>query len=402
MLRVEFDGQLHEWFDPADLGALARSPELAGLLRENVARYFGVPALRQAIYDEDGLLTTSADFSRALQRVSPKLYVYDVQKIPPEMRNRTVEALEQLGAEVEQSFECFGAQSARGVARASTASAIAAAAASASAVGTFGGGGCGGEDATLLIPATIAPADRHHRLSDGAQVGALATGAAGSGSLCVEGGSGGTPAGEVVVPRVVAGLDARTATDVDSTRREYEGLQPQQAQHTHHPQMARSATVALPLQEICRSSESPGRRRYTQTPCIPLTAACGGVASPAGSPAARAHHDSAACFLSGVALQAPACNGGVVRASSVGLVRRASPSRPALRTPRSTSVGGHRAQARSPASSATSPLPPPPRQRQLLLRQPPLLPPAQSRGPTGRRACGSWRRRPSRTDSLSA
>jgi len=109
MLRVEVHGLLHDWFDVGDMGDFIRSPSFAGTLRENVARYFGVPLERQAIYDEDGLLTTCADFSRALQRVYPKLYVYDLDEMGPELRARAVEELRQLDAEVEQSWRHFGA-----------------------------------------------------------------------------------------------------------------------------------------------------------------------------------------------------------------------------------------------------------------------------------------------------
>lgn len=109
MLRVEVHGLLHDWFDVGDMGDFIRSPAFAGTLRENVSRYFGVPLERQAIYDEDGLLTTCADFSRALQRVYPKLYVYDLDEMGPELRARAVEELRQLDAEVEQSWRHFGA-----------------------------------------------------------------------------------------------------------------------------------------------------------------------------------------------------------------------------------------------------------------------------------------------------
>eukprot|EP00913_Durusdinium_trenchii_P022467 g21104.t1 len=56
MLRVEVRGLLHDWFDVADMGDFIRSPQFAGTLRENVARYFGVPVERQAIYDEAAAL----------------------------------------------------------------------------------------------------------------------------------------------------------------------------------------------------------------------------------------------------------------------------------------------------------------------------------------------------------
>uniref|UniRef100_A0A7S4VIN1 Uncharacterized protein n=1 Tax=Alexandrium monilatum TaxID=311494 RepID=A0A7S4VIN1_9DINO len=113
VLRVEVNGLLHDWFDVDEMGDFVRSTAFAGTLRENVARYFGVPLEKQAIYDEDGLLTTSADFSRALQRVSPKLYVYDVYQMGQELRERTVEELEAIDAEVEQSWRHFGAYNSR-------------------------------------------------------------------------------------------------------------------------------------------------------------------------------------------------------------------------------------------------------------------------------------------------
>lgn len=109
MLRVEVRGLLHDWFDVADMGDFIRSPQFAGTLRENVARYFGVPIERQAIYDEDGLLTSCADYSRALQRFYPKLFIYDLEEMGPDLRARAVEELRQLDADVEQSYRQFGA-----------------------------------------------------------------------------------------------------------------------------------------------------------------------------------------------------------------------------------------------------------------------------------------------------
>lgn len=108
VLRVDVGGTLHDWFDVEEMSDFIRSQAFVGTLRENVARYFGVAVERQAIYDEDGLLTTSADFSRALQRVAPKLYVYDVNEMAPELRERTVEELQALDAEVEHSWRHFG------------------------------------------------------------------------------------------------------------------------------------------------------------------------------------------------------------------------------------------------------------------------------------------------------
>mmetsp|Transcript_67739 Transcript_67739/g.210398 ORF Transcript_67739/g.210398 Transcript_67739/m.210398 type:complete len:610 (+) Transcript_67739:160-1989(+) len=107
MLRVEVNGLLHDWFDIEEMGQFVRSPTFSSTLRENIARYFGVPVKNQAIYDEDGLLTTSADFSRALQRFTPKLYIYDAQEMGPHLRERTSEQLAMIDAEVEQSRRNF-------------------------------------------------------------------------------------------------------------------------------------------------------------------------------------------------------------------------------------------------------------------------------------------------------
>lgn len=107
VLRVEVNGSLHDWFDIEEMGDFVRSTAFADTLLENIARYFHVPVENQAIYDEDGLLTTSADFSRALQRVSPMLYIYDVSEMAPEMKERTVEELATINAGVEQTWKNF-------------------------------------------------------------------------------------------------------------------------------------------------------------------------------------------------------------------------------------------------------------------------------------------------------
>merc|ERR1719210_1093277 len=107
MLRVEVNGLLHDWFDIDEMGHFVRSRTFCTTLRENIARYFGVPVKNQAIYDEDGLLTTNADFSRALQRFAPKLYIYDAHEMGQHLRERTSEQLAMIDAEVEQSRRNF-------------------------------------------------------------------------------------------------------------------------------------------------------------------------------------------------------------------------------------------------------------------------------------------------------
>jgi len=112
ILRVEVAGMLHDWFCVEEMSDFLRTPAFARVLRENIARYFHVPIQRQAVYDEDGLLTSNADFRRALQRVSPKIYVYDMQDMAQELRDRTVEELQSLEAEVQSSWDAFGGLSA--------------------------------------------------------------------------------------------------------------------------------------------------------------------------------------------------------------------------------------------------------------------------------------------------
>lgn len=108
VLRIEVGGLLHDWFDVDEIGEFKRSPAFASTLRENIARYFHVAVERQVIYDEDGLLSTPADFSRALQRLHPKLYVYDVSQMDDELREKTVEELQTINQGVAKSWEHFG------------------------------------------------------------------------------------------------------------------------------------------------------------------------------------------------------------------------------------------------------------------------------------------------------
>jgi len=103
MLRVEVRGLLHDWFDVEEMGEMVRSASFAVTLRENIARYFGVPVKNQALYDEDGLLTTNADLLRTLQRVNPMLYVHDVKDMSAQLRDHTEKELAFIDAEVEQS-----------------------------------------------------------------------------------------------------------------------------------------------------------------------------------------------------------------------------------------------------------------------------------------------------------
>lgn len=107
MLRIEVGGESHDWFDVDELSAAVRSPTFANTLRSNISGYFGVPVEQQVIFDDDGLLATAADISRALQRVSPALYVYDFRSMTPEQKQAVVAGFQRKQVGVGQSLTSF-------------------------------------------------------------------------------------------------------------------------------------------------------------------------------------------------------------------------------------------------------------------------------------------------------
>eukprot|EP00933_Yihiella_yeosuensis_P016438 TRINITY_DN14048_c0_g1_i1.p1 TRINITY_DN14048_c0_g1~~TRINITY_DN14048_c0_g1_i1.p1 ORF type:complete len:644 (-),score=136.89 TRINITY_DN14048_c0_g1_i1:57-1919(-) len=120
MLRIEVNGLLHDWFDVDELGDMLKAPGFAATFRENIARYFGVPADKQALYDEDGLIATTLDLSRALQRYAPKLIVHYLDNLSPDLRDKTVSQLSKVSAEVEQCQRCLGSAKITGSTRQTT------------------------------------------------------------------------------------------------------------------------------------------------------------------------------------------------------------------------------------------------------------------------------------------
>lgn len=108
MLRVEVRGALHEWFDVAEMGESIRAPSFPSAFRSEIARYFGVAAPLQAIFDDDGLLATAADLSRALHHASPKLYVHDATELEPKLRAQIAGYLADLEAAAAELRERFG------------------------------------------------------------------------------------------------------------------------------------------------------------------------------------------------------------------------------------------------------------------------------------------------------
>mmetsp|Transcript_29483 Transcript_29483/g.67945 ORF Transcript_29483/g.67945 Transcript_29483/m.67945 type:complete len:503 (+) Transcript_29483:171-1679(+) len=111
MLRIEHKGQAYDWFNLDELSDVVRMNDFANTLRENVAHYFGVPTEWQAIYDEEGLLVTGVDFSRALQSVRPWLRVYDIREMMPDFREQTALKLATVSSEVTRLQRNLRAQS---------------------------------------------------------------------------------------------------------------------------------------------------------------------------------------------------------------------------------------------------------------------------------------------------
>lgn len=85
LLRVEFRGQPFDWFNLEDLGELVQSMDFVITLRENISHYFGVPSEWQIMFDDAGVICTSADLLRALQHSRPSLRVYDMREMPINM-----------------------------------------------------------------------------------------------------------------------------------------------------------------------------------------------------------------------------------------------------------------------------------------------------------------------------
>eukprot|EP00929_Paragymnodinium_shiwhaense_P096051 TRINITY_DN5749_c0_g1_i1.p1 TRINITY_DN5749_c0_g1~~TRINITY_DN5749_c0_g1_i1.p1 ORF type:complete len:531 (+),score=100.71 TRINITY_DN5749_c0_g1_i1:141-1733(+) len=109
MLRLEFKGQPYDWFNVDDMGDVVRSGDFANTLRENIAHYFGVPFECQAVFDEEGLLTTVVDYVRALQSVKPCLQVYDIRDMMPEVKEQAEQRLASIAAEVANAQRMFRA-----------------------------------------------------------------------------------------------------------------------------------------------------------------------------------------------------------------------------------------------------------------------------------------------------
>jgi hypothetical protein len=108
MLRIEFRGQPYDWFNlDGEIGDVIRSGDFANTLRENVAHYFGVPFEYQAVFDEEGLLSTVVDFVRALQAVKPSLQVFDIREMAPKARERASAQLAIVLDEVKRAQQMF-------------------------------------------------------------------------------------------------------------------------------------------------------------------------------------------------------------------------------------------------------------------------------------------------------
>lgn len=105
LLRVEYRGQVYDWFDLDELGDVVRAADVAGTLRENISHYFDVPRACQIVCDCEGVLASAADFARALRPGSSegaRLIVHDVRDLAMEFRERTAQQLQDIATEIAQ------------------------------------------------------------------------------------------------------------------------------------------------------------------------------------------------------------------------------------------------------------------------------------------------------------
>lgn len=103
MLRIEYKGQPYDWFNLDEMGDIVRTNDFSSTLRENITHYFGVPFEHQAIYDEEGLLSSMVDFARALRSVRPWLRVYDAREMTVDLKEITSKQLAEIHADVVRS-----------------------------------------------------------------------------------------------------------------------------------------------------------------------------------------------------------------------------------------------------------------------------------------------------------
>uniref|UniRef100_A0A7S4QZL7 PDZ domain-containing protein n=1 Tax=Alexandrium monilatum TaxID=311494 RepID=A0A7S4QZL7_9DINO len=109
MLRVEFKGQPYDWFNLDEMGELVRSEDFVNTLRENIVHYFSVPYDCQVVFDEEGVLSTAADFARALKGSRPCIQVWDVREMPQDLREQAAQKLAVAAAEVARSQRTLNA-----------------------------------------------------------------------------------------------------------------------------------------------------------------------------------------------------------------------------------------------------------------------------------------------------
>ncbi|CAK8989225.1 unnamed protein product [Durusdinium trenchii] len=100
MLRVEYKNQPYDWFNLDDMGPLVHTEEFAGTLKENINHYFDLGFDEQAIFDEDGILVSAADFLRSLRQPRPYIRLYSLRQLPQELKEQTAEKLASLAQEV--------------------------------------------------------------------------------------------------------------------------------------------------------------------------------------------------------------------------------------------------------------------------------------------------------------
>merc|ERR1719188_391565 len=104
-LQVRCGGASYEWIDMAEMKDASQARSLVGILQDNIAYYFGIPVEFQAVYDEEGLLRTVADFCRAFHRARPSIEVLDARELAPEQLEELTRNLSDVNLKLQQALE---------------------------------------------------------------------------------------------------------------------------------------------------------------------------------------------------------------------------------------------------------------------------------------------------------
>lgn len=311
MLRIEVHGKMHDWFDLGDMGDSVKTPAFVDALQKNIERYFSVPEESQAIFDEDGLLTSDVDYYRAFERLSPLIRVYDIAEMDAGLRQRTVEKLACITAEAQQALQRIGRASGRDAPAAASRSSSQGGREKRAPAKLRGRSAQGAGDQVSVPVEAVAGADG--RVATPAQPVPLSGGRASMGN----GGTGGVaqrmtsapplpgfggpglvyhaqPWAWAATPGVPAGEPppAAAAAAASAATPQLGGAAPQQQQHLVQQALSLTAGVGHGMQPghypgLRPSTQSPQRRqpgRFDQLPVLPSQLGAVGIMTPPPPP----------------------------------------------------------------------------------------------------------------------